>query len=98
MLGNKGQFSSSFYPASVSVVVNLVTYVSFPVHVTTAFCAADLYRVSFSASSFLDFCFVPLAASSCRSNNCPTAPFVNYANFRRARCVSALPGILAAAC
>ena len=85
MLVNEGQFSSSYHPASVSVVVTLVTYVSFPAHVTTAFCGADLYRVSFSPSSFLDFCFGPVAASSCRSNNCPTAPFVNYANFRRAR-------------
>ena len=68
-----------YHLASVTNAVQQITYASFPGLVPTAFCGWDLYRVYFSTTSFLDFCFVPLGPGQCPSNNCPTAPFVNCA-------------------
>ena len=81
MLVAQGQTMPHYHQATVSQVVTMVTYVSYPFQAASAFCAADLYRVYFSPASYLDFCFVPLSASQCPTGNCPTAPFVNYAHF-----------------
>ena len=103
-----------YHLSTVANVVQQITYVSFPGKVLTAFCQWDLYRVSFSSTSWLDFCFVPLtpgartsvclpgcsllpdsrpaSSAQCPTNNCPTAPFVNYG------ALCPVPGMSAAVC
>lgn len=88
MLANNGQTMGHYHLATISAEVQSIAYISYAGHVTNAFCNHDLYRVFFNVSSWLDFCFDYYRPCQnggkddcCTSKNCPTQPFINYANF-----------------
>jgi hypothetical protein len=101
MLSNYGQTESHYYAATFSAAVTGVAYFSFGGGMVTAICQVDMYRMYFSTTSWLDFCFrpwpvcaSPTAVNCCSTGNCPTAPFVNYAKFQFDSMAFDLPCVL----
>jgi len=95
MLANGGQTTPHYHPATLALDITSVAWISMGYEAYTAFCYSDLYRFSLGVNGSLDFCFVPWPAcsSSVKTNccptkdssgkpNCPTMPFVNYANLK----------------